>query len=74
MFKQYKRKGISELMEWRDVLGGDRGNASISDVDQQLALDNPEEFEKGYLARNPDNHLDTWYVAKEYFDKNLEAI
>jgi hypothetical protein len=24
------------------------------------------------VARNPNNHEDLWYVAKKYFDENLE--
>lgn len=71
-FKQYKRKGLSEMVEWKNVPKGDRGLCSISQPDQQLFIDNPEEFELGYLARNPKNHEDTWYVAKKYFDENLE--
>jgi len=71
-FKQYKRKGLSEMVEWKDVPDGDRGLASISTSDQELRDNNPEEFEQGYLARNPKNHNDTWYVAKKYFDENLE--
>ena len=31
-----------------------------------------EEFIEGYIARNPKNHDDLWYVAKKYFDENLE--
>ena len=33
-----------------------------------------EEFELGYVARNPKNHLDIWYVAKKYFDDNLFSL
>jgi len=33
-----------------------------------------EEFEQGYIARNPKNHNDLWYVAKKYFDDNLEPV
>lgn len=73
-FKQYKRKGLSEMIKWEDVPKGDRTLCSISDVDQQLFLQNPEEFESGYMARNPKNHNDTWYVSKKYFDDNLEEV
>lgn len=71
-FKQYKRKGLLEMVEWSKVPKGDRAICSISEVDQKLAETNPEEFEKGYLARNPKNHKDLWYIAKKYFDENLE--
>jgi len=26
----------------------------------------------GYVARNPKNHADQWYVAQAYFNENLE--
>jgi hypothetical protein len=28
----------------------------------------------GMIARNPDNYNDQWYVAKAYFEKNLEEV
>lgn len=73
-FKQYKRKGLSEMIKWEDVPKGDRALCSISEPDQQLEINNPEEFELGYMARNPKNHEDTWYVSKKYFDDNLEEV
>ena len=73
-FKQYKIKGLSEMIKWQDVPKGDRALCSISESGQQLAIDNPGEFELGYMARNPKNHEDTWYVSKKYFDDNLEEI
>lgn len=42
---------------------------SISDPDKQLAT-----LEGGMIARNPKNHKDQWYVAKKYFDENLEKV
>jgi hypothetical protein len=26
----------------------------------------------GMVARNPKNHADQWYVARKYFEDNLE--
>lgn len=49
--------------------GGDLTKVSISEPDKQL---DHETFEQGYIARNPKNHEDLWYVAKKYFDENLE--
>lgn len=69
-FKQYKRKGLSEMVPYVDFTG-DTSVVSISDAD--LSLPN-EEFRLGYIARNPKNHSDMWYVAKEYFDDNLEPV
>lgn len=73
-FIKHKRKGaLSELIKVQDFIlqGGDMMNVSISAPD--LAL--PKEvFEQGYIARNPNNHDDKWYISKEYYDKNLEPF
>ena len=68
-FKQYRRKGLSEMILFKEFIGKDMSTISVSDQDKLLSN---EEFEKGYIARNPKNHLDMWYVAKDYFDANLE--
>jgi len=26
------------------------------------------------IARNPKNHADQWYVARQYFEDNLEIV
>ena len=71
-FKQYRRKSVSEM---RQILfGEDMSGISISEPDRQLMRDNPNLFQQGYVARNPKNHEDLWYVAKDYFDDNLEPI
>lgn len=62
-FKQYKRKGLSEMRPY--VKGEDLTNISVA------AVDNPEE-DMGMVARNPVNHADQWYVARKYFEDNLE--
>lgn len=65
-FKHYKRKVL--FYEMRPyVLGETLDGVSISDVDKQLPT-----LEGGYIARNPANHDDKWYVSKEYFEANLE--
>jgi hypothetical protein len=71
-FKQYKRKSISEMRQV--VFGEDLTGISISDPDKQLMKDFPNVFAQGYIARNPKNHADMWYVAKDYFDDNLEPM
>ncbi len=69
-FKKYRRKGIAEM---RQVLfSDDLSGVSISDPDRKLMRESPNVFAQGYIARNPDNHNDLWYVAKDYFDKHFE--
>ena len=68
-FKQYKRKGLSEMVRYEDFPKEELIHVSVSEQDKLLS---EEEFEKGYIARNPKNHDDLWYVAKKYFDNNLE--
>lgn len=69
-FKQYRRTGLSEMIAYKDFdWETNKIIVSISDADKQLTN---EEFLEGYIARNPKNHNDMWYVAKKYFDDNLE--
>jgi hypothetical protein len=75
-FKQYKRKGLSEMISVKEFIanGGDMTKVSISSPDHLLQTHDPEEFAQGFVARNPKNHADLWYVAKKYFDDNLEEV
>jgi len=66
-YKQYRRKGLSEMKAYTP--GDDLTGVSISDADKLLPS-----LEGGYIARNPKNHNDLWYVAKAYHDDNLEAV
>lgn len=61
-WKQYKRKGLSEMRPY--IPGEDLSKFSINPVDT------PELG--GMVARNPLDHRDQWYVAKKYFEDNLE--
>lgn len=71
-FKQYRRKGLSEM---RQVVPAESlVGISISEVDKQLLKEFPNVFMQGYVARNPKDHADQWYVAKKYFDDNLEPV
>jgi len=70
-FKQYRRTGLSEMIAFKDFVGNDMSLVSISDADKQLTTN---EFMEGYVARNPKNHNDMWYVAKKYFDDNLKEV
>jgi len=65
IFKKYRRKGLSEMREY--IKGEDLTHISVAGVD------NPEE-DMGMVARNPNDHNDQWYVARQYFIDNLEAI
>lgn len=63
-FKQYRRTGLSEMRPY--VVGEDMTGISVSETDT------PEHG--GMVARNPKNYEDQWYVAKKYFDDNLELV
>lgn len=80
-FKQYKRKGLSEMRPVTDLdikafqsdkvvhsLRDTEFKVSISEVD----LQNGSPQIGDMIARNPKNHNDQWLVAKKYFDDNLE--
>jgi hypothetical protein len=71
-FKKYRRKSVSEMRQV--VFGEDLIGVLIFEPDKKLMQENPNVFAQGYVARNPKNHEDLWYVAKEYFDDNLEPI
>ena len=61
-FKRYTRKGFSEMRLY--VPGEDLSNISVADVDIPSL--------GGMVARNPRDHKDQWYVARKYFEENLE--
>ncbi len=67
-FKQYKRKGLSEMRPY--VKGENIILAGISISTEDLNNGSPKEGDT--IARNPLNHADQWLVAKKYFDENLE--
>ncbi len=63
-FKKYRRVGLSEMRPY--VVGEDLSGISVNKEDS------PELG--GMVARNPKNHNDQWYVAKKYFEDNLELV
>lgn len=65
-FKQYKRKGLSEMRPYQP--GEDTASVSISQPDKDAG--SPKQGDM--IARNPQNHADQWLVAKKYFEDNLE--
>ena len=64
-FKQYKRKGLSETRPY--IKGENLSNVSVAKVDDP-------ETDMGMIARNPLDHDDQWYVARKYFEENLEPV
>lgn len=62
-WQQYRRKGLAEMRPY--VKGEDLTGISVSDVDDP-------ETDMGMIARNPKNHTDQWYVARQYFEDNFE--
>jgi len=65
-YRQYKRKGLSEMVQW--VPGMDMLGISISEADKKAG--SPKDGDM--IARNPKNHSDKWLVSKKYFEDNLE--
>ena len=68
MWKQYKRKGIAEMLpvEKFHTLEG----ISVSDEDRK----NGSPAHGDMIARNSNNHADKWLVAKEYFNTNFTEL
>jgi hypothetical protein len=65
MYKKYRRTNVAEMREY--VQGENMTGISVSDVDFP-------ETDMGMIARNPKNHSDLWYVARQYFIDNFEEI
>jgi hypothetical protein len=74
-FQKYKRTNVAEMIKLSDynlftlseLLA--ETTVSVSIPDKELA---PDVFKLGYIARDPNNHNDMWYVSKKYFDENFE--
>jgi len=62
MFKQFRRKELAELRPY--VKGEDLTGISVSETDDP-------ENDMGMIARNPKNHKDQWYIARQYFEDNF---
>lgn len=67
-FKNYKRKGVAKMRAY--VPGEGMNEISVSAPDKALPT---EEFNKGFIARNPNNPEDQWYVSRKYFEENFES-
>lgn len=64
-FKQYRRTNIAEMRPYEP--GEPLDGISVADVDDP-------ETDFGMVARNPKNHADQWYVARQYFIDNFEPL
>jgi len=67
-FKEYSRKGLSELTPW--IKGFNMKGVEVSKEDK--AAGSPKKGDM--IARNPKNHKDMWLIAKKYFEDNLELF
>jgi hypothetical protein len=66
-WKQYKRKGLSEM---RPYIQGEVLPPCVSISEADLKNGSPKVGDM--IARNPKNHDDQWLVAEKYFNDNLE--
>lgn len=64
MWKKYRKKTIQEMREY--VPEEDLSDISVS------AKDTPKKG--GMIARNAENPKDQWYVSKDFFKQNYEAV
>jgi len=70
VFKKYRRTNIAEMRPY--IPGESLKDISVSEQDNAFLV--PSEFDRGMIARNPNNHKDQWYVARKYFEDNFEEI
>jgi hypothetical protein len=73
-FAKYRRTNIAEMRGLNEVERehGILSGVSVSEPDLALATRDRAEFNRGFVARNPQNHADQWYVARAYFEANFE--
>lgn len=64
-WKMCKRKGAVELRRFRRGMPLD--GVSVSSEDDPYN-------DCGYIARNPTNYANQWYVAKDYAEANYEDL
>lgn len=63
-WKNFRKKNLQEMRPY--VPGEDLTGISVNKEDT------PEEG--GMIARNSANHADQWYVGKQFFADNYEAV
>jgi hypothetical protein len=71
-WKRYRRTAVAEMRPY--VAGEDRSRISVSQPDAHLvdAMDAGVIRAEGFVARNPDNHEDQWFVAQAYAEANFD--
>lgn len=69
---EYRRISVAEMRVYTP--GEDLSGISVSAPDAALMNDDPEEFARGMIARNPVNHADQWYVSRAYFTTNFAEM
>ncbi len=71
-FKTYKRKGSVEARPWTQ-----EDESRWREGSRQVSISAPDAILQtrvgGMVARNPDNHLDQWYINAGFFEKNYES-
>lgn len=63
-YRPFRKRGVAWLMPWTPEIN--MNGVSVS------AEDTPEPG--GFVAVNPDNMADRWYVAKAFAEKNYEPV
>jgi len=75
-FKKYRRTNIAEMKfaNWTDFEVPNRISVSETDAKEVAAIIDRNVNYAGMIARNPKNHKDQWYVARQYFEDNFEEV
>ena len=66
----YRRKGLAEMRPWTPE-DGDRIALTQAGISVPEG-DEPEEG--GMIARDPQDHIDQWYVSKKDFKEKFEDV
>lgn len=64
-FKKHQKKALTELRSYEH--GEDMTGITVSEQDAQL-----ETLDGGYIAKDPNDHNNQWYVSKSFYDANYE--
>jgi hypothetical protein len=72
-WQRYRRTAVAEMRPYEP---GDAGKLGVSvsapDLPTVLAIDKGGRPPSGFVARNPANHADQWYVAQAYAEANFD--
>jgi hypothetical protein len=70
-WQRFRRTAVAEMRAYEP---GDGKFISASEPDRPLvlAIDRGDRPPSGFVARNPANHADQWYVAQEYAEANFD--